>query len=145
LDRKSTIGTCNLLGSSLISWNSKKQACVALSKAEAEYIAAGHACAQSIWLKHQLMDYGVKLENVPLYCDNTSAINLTKNPIQHSKPKHIEIRHHFIRDHIQKGDIEIMFVKTENQLTDLFTKPLARDRFNKLRTELGVLDMKNIC
>jgi len=145
LDRKSTSDTCHLLGSSLISWNSKKHACVALSTNEAKYIAVGHACAQSIWLKHQLMDYGVKLEKVPLYCDNTSAINLTKNPIQHSKTKHIEIRHHFIRDHIQKVDIEIMFVKTENQLADLFTKPLARDRFNKLRTELGVLDMKNIC
>jgi len=145
LDRKSTNGRCHLLGSSLISWNSKKQACVALSTAEAEYIAAGHACVQSIWLKHQLMDYGVKMEKVPLYCDNTSAINLTKNPIQHSKIKYIEIKHHFIRDHIKKGDIEIMFVKTENQLADLFTKPLVRDRFNKLRTELGVHDMKNIC
>jgi len=145
LDRKSTSGTCHLLGSSLISWNSKKQACVALSTAEAKYIEAGHACAQSIWLKHQLIDYGVKLEKVPLYCDNTSAINLTKNSIQHSKTKHIEIRYHFIRDHIQKGDIEIMFVKTENQLANLFTKPLARDRFNKLRTELGILDMKNVC
>jgi len=91
------------------------------------------------------MDYDVKLEKVPLYCDNTIAINLTKNPIQHSKTKHIEIRHHFIRDHIKKGDIEIMFVKTENQLVNLFTKPLAYDRFNKLRTKLGILDMKNIC
>jgi len=145
LDRKSTSGTCHLLGSNLISWNSKKQACVALSTAEAKYIAVGHACAQSIWLKHQLMDYGVKLEKVPFYCDNTSAINLTKNPIQHSKTKHIVIRHHFIRDHIQKGQIEIMFVKTENQLANLFTKPLARDRFNKLRTKFGILDVKNIC
>jgi len=145
LDKKSTSDTCHQLGLSLISWNSKKQACVALSIVEAEYIATRHACAQSIWLKHQLMDYGVKLEKVPLYCDNTNAINLTKNTIHHSKTKHIEIRHHFISDHIQKGDIEIMFVKTENQLADLFTKPLARDRFNKLRTELGILDMKNVC
>jgi len=144
LDTKSTSGTFHLLGSSLISWNSKNQACVALSTTEAEYIATGHACAQSIWLKHQLMGYCVKLEKVPFYCDNTSAINLTKNPIQHSKTTHIEIRHHFIRDNIQKGDIEIMFVKIENQLADLFTKPLARDRFNKLRTELGILDMKNV-
>ena len=90
------------------------------------------------------MDYGVKLEKVPLYYNNTNAINLTKNPIQHSKTN-IEIRHHFIRDHIQKGDIEIMFVKTENQLADLFTKPLARYRFNKLITELGILDIKYIC
>ena len=81
LDRKSTSGKCHLLGSSLISWNSKKQACVPLSIAEVEYI----------WLKHQYMDYGVKLEKVPLYFDNTSTINLTKNPIQHSKTKHIEI------------------------------------------------------
>jgi len=90
------------------------------------------------------MDYGVKLSKVPLYCDNTSAINLTKNPIQHSKTKNIEIKHHFIRDHVQKGDYEIQFVKTENQLVDLFTKPLARDRFDKLRTELGILDMKDV-
>jgi len=91
------------------------------------------------------MDYGVKLKKVPLYGDNTSAINLTNSLIQHSKTKHIEIGHHFIRDHIQKGDIEIMFVKTENQFVDVFTKPLACDRFNKLRTELGILDMKNVC
>jgi len=91
------------------------------------------------------MDFGVKLEKVPLYCDNTSVINLTKNPIQHSKTKHIEIRYHFIRDHIRKGEIEIKFVKTENQLEDLFTKPLARDKFNKLRTYLSVLGMTNVC
>ena len=90
------------------------------------------------------MDYGVKLSKVPLYCDNTSAINFTKNPIQHFKTNHIEIRHHFIRDHVQKRDCEIQFVKTENQLADLFTKPLAGDRFNKLRTELGILDIKNM-
>jgi len=77
LDRKSTSGTCYLLGSSIISWNNKKQACVALSTIKAEYIAVGHGCAQVIWLKHQLLDYGVKLSKVPLYCDNTSAINLT--------------------------------------------------------------------
>jgi len=75
--------------------------------------------------KPQLMDFGVKLKKVPLYCDNTNAMNLTKNPIQHSKTKHIEIKHHFIRDHVQKEDSEIQFVKTENQLADLFTKPLA--------------------
>ena len=114
------------------------------STVEAEYSAAGHGCAQIIWLKHQLLDYGVRLSKVPLYSNNTSAINLTKNPMQHSKTKHIEIRYHFICDHVQKGDCEIKFVKTENQLADLFTKPLARDRFNKLRTELGILDIKNV-
>jgi len=70
--------------------------------------------------------------------------NVIKTPIQYSKTKHIEIKHHFIRDHVQKGEIKIKFVKTKNQLVDLFTKPLARDRFNKLITELGVQDMKNV-
>jgi len=144
LDRKSTSGPCHLLGSSLISWNSKKQACVALSTVKVEYITAGHGCAQIIWLKHQLLDYGVRLSKVPLYHDNTSAIKLIKNPIQHSKTKHIEIRHHFVRDHVQKGDCEIQFVKIEHQLVDLLTKPLARDRFNKLRTELCILDIRNV-
>jgi len=74
IDRKSTIGTCHPLGSSLTSWNNNKQACVALSTAEAEYIVAGHCGVQIIWLKHQLLDYGVKLVKVPLYCDNISAI-----------------------------------------------------------------------
>jgi len=78
LDRKSTSGTCHLLGASLISWNSKKQACVSLSTAEAEYIAAGSCCAQICWLKQQLSDFGLKVTKVPLFCDNTSAINLTK-------------------------------------------------------------------
>ena len=126
LDKKCTSGTCHLLGSSLISWNNKKQACVDFSTAGAEYISTRHGCAKIIWLKHKLLDYGVKLSKVPLYCDNTSAINLTKNPIQHSKTKHIEIRHHFVRDHVQKGDCEIQFVETENQLADLFTKSLAK-------------------
>ena len=90
------------------------------------------------------MDYGVKFENVFLYCDNTNAINLTKNPIQHSKFIPIEIRLHFIRDHVQKSDYEIKFVKTENQLVDLFTKPLTCDRLNKLRTEVGILYMNNV-
>jgi len=79
LDRKSMSGTCHLLGASLISWNSKKQACVALSTAEAEYIAAGSCCAKICWLKLQLSDFGLKVTKVPLFCDNTNAINLSKN------------------------------------------------------------------
>jgi len=104
----------------------------------------GYCCAQIVWLKHKLLDYGVTLVNVPLYCDNTSAINLTKNPIQHFKYKNIEIRHNFIKDYVLKGDCEIKFVKIKNHMVDLFTKPLTHDRFNKLRTDLGILDMKNV-
>nr|KYP49021.1 Copia protein [Cajanus cajan] len=100
LDRKSTSGTCHLLGSALVSWHSKKQACVALSTTEAKYIAAGSCCAQILWMKQQLRDYGTELNKIPLRCDNTSAINLTKNPILHSRTKYIKIRHHFLRDHV---------------------------------------------
>ncbi|XP_068504649.1 secreted RxLR effector protein 161-like [Phaseolus vulgaris] len=141
LDRKSTSGTCHLLGSSLISWHSKKQACVALSIAEAEYIAAGSCCAQILWFKQQLEDFGLKISKIPLLCDNTSAINLTKNQVQHSRTKHIEIRHHFIRDHITNGECEIKFVSIERQFADIFTEPLSKDMFYYLRNELGILDM----
>ena len=107
LDRKSTSDTCHLLGANLISGHSKKQTCVGLSTTKVEYIVVGSSCAQILWIKRQLEDFGLKVNNVPLLCDNTSAINLTKNQIQHSRTKHIEIRHHFIRDHVSNGDCEI--------------------------------------
>jgi len=129
LDRKGTSGTCYLLGSSLISWHSKKQACVALSTAEVEYIVAGSCCAQILWLKQQLVDFGLKISKIPLMCDNTSAINLTKNQIHHSRTKHIEIRHHSIRDHVNNGDYEVKFIETKLQLADIFIKPLPKERF----------------
>ena len=141
IDRKSTSGTCHLLGSSLISWHSKKQACVALSTTEAEYIAAGSCCAQILWMKQQLEDYSIFLNDIPLMCDNTSAINLTKNPVMHSRTKHIEIRHHFLRDHISKGNCKIEYVDTKRQLADIFTKPLPKDRFYDLRRDLGILEI----
>ena len=144
LDRKSTSGTCHFLGASLISCHSKKQACVTLSTAEAKYIAIGICCAQILWIKQQLEDFGLKVNNVPLLCDNTSAINLTKNPIQHSRTKNIEIHCHFIRDHVSNGDSEIQFIETEKRLADIFTKPLPRERFFFLRNELGILGSQNL-
>ena len=140
LDRKSTSGTCQFLGVNLISWSSKKQNSVALSTAEAEYIAAGSCCAQILWIKQQLEDFGIKLTKTPIRCDNTSAINLSKNPVQHSRSKHIEIRHHFIRDHVQNSNVILDFVCTNDQLADVFTKPLSEDRFCLIRRELGVID-----
>jgi len=97
-----------------------------------------------LWIKQQLSDFGLSLSQIPLHCDNTSAIILTKNPIQHSRTKHIEIRHHFIRDHVNNGDCVIQFVNSKNQLADLFTKPLNKESFNFLRNELGIIDLKNI-
>ena len=83
-------------------------------------------------------------ENVPLLCDNESAIKIAHNPVQHSKTKHIQIRHHFLRDHVLKGDISIEHVKTEEQLADIFTKPLDEKRFSKLRCELNILESSNV-
>ncbi len=140
LDRKSTSGSCQFLEKNLISWFSKKQNSVALSTAEAEYVAAGSCCAQILWIKQQLEDYGIKQNKISINCDNTSTINLTKNPIQHSRTKHIEIRHHFIRDHVLNGNVMLEFVCTNDQLADIFTKSLSEDRFCILRRGLGVID-----
>ena len=98
-------GTCQLLGRSLVSWSSKKQNSVALSTAEAEYISNGSCCAQILWMKATLSDFGIKFKKVPLLCDNESAIKLTNNLVQHARTKHIDVRHYFIRDHQQKWDI----------------------------------------
>ncbi|GMJ08622.1 hypothetical protein HRI_004531400 [Hibiscus trionum] len=141
IDRKSTSGTCQFLGSMLISWFSKKQNSVALSITEAEYISLGSCCSQVLWMKQQLLDYGINVETIPLKCDNTSATCLTKNLIQHSKTKHIEIRHHFIRDHVIKEDVVIEYVDTLNQLADIFTKPLDKERFWSFRRELGLASL----
>ena len=89
-------------------------------------------------MKQTLLDYGLVYVHVPILCDNTSVINLTKNPIQHSRTKHIEIRHHFIRDHVQKGDIVLEYVDTKSQMADIFTKPLAEEQFSAIRREIGM-------
>ncbi|XP_050890194.1 secreted RxLR effector protein 161-like [Lathyrus oleraceus] len=143
-DRKSTSGTCHIFGNALVSWSCKKQASVALSTAEAEYIAAGSCCSQILWLKQQLRDYGINLGSIALKCDNTSAINISNNPIMHSRTKYIDIRHYFLRDHVLKGDIEISFIDTQNQLANIFTKPLSRDAFYKIRRDLGILSESDI-
>jgi hypothetical protein len=124
IDRKCTSRTCQFLGRSLVSWASKKQNSVALSTAEAEYTTAGHCCAQLLWMRQTLRDYDYKLSKVPLLCDNESAIRMADNPVEHSHIKHIDIRYHFLRDHQQKGDIEIAYINTDNQLADIFTKLL---------------------
>ena len=108
------------------------------------YIAVGSCCSQILWIKQQLSDFGVSLHNIPIFCDNTSAINIIKNPVQHSRTKHIEIKHHFIRDHALKGDICIEHVDTLNQLADIFTKPLNKVQFCKIRRELGMIDVNDV-
>jgi hypothetical protein len=116
---------------------------VALSTAEAEYIVAGHCCAQLLWMRQTLRDYGYKLSKVPLLCDNESVRRMADNPVEHNRAKHIDIQHHFLRDHQQKRDIEIAYVNTKNQVANIFIKPLDEKTFSKLRNELNILDSRN--
>ena len=92
-------------------------------------------------MKQTLKDYGLEVHHVPIKCDNTSAICISKNSVQHSRTKHIEIRHHFLRDHAEKGDITLEFVRTEEQLADIFTKPLNESQFVNIRGQLGIISI----
>jgi hypothetical protein len=114
VDRKSTSGTCQFLGRSLVSWSSEKQTSVALSTTEAEYVAPGHCYTQLLWMRQTLRDFGYNLSKVPLLCDNESAIRLAANPVEYSRTKHIDIRYHFLRDHQQKGDIDVCHIITDH-------------------------------
>ncbi|GKB24084.1 retrovirus-related pol polyprotein from transposon TNT 1-94 [Tanacetum coccineum] len=138
--RRSTSGSAQFLGDKLVSWSSKKQNSTAISTTEAEYIAMSGCYAQILWMRSQLSDYGFAFNKIPLYCDNRSAIALCYNNVQHSQSKHIDIRHHFIREQVEKGVVELYFVTTNYQLADIFTKALPRERFEFLLPRLG---MKN--
>ncbi|GJU34461.1 hypothetical protein Tco_1182815 [Tanacetum coccineum] len=140
VDRKSTSGICTFVGCCLTSWFSKKQTALAISTTEAEYVSAEKACQKALWMKHALIDYDVRLDDVPIMCDNKVAIDLSKNPVQHSRTKHIEIRHHFLRDNVQKGHISIEKVPFVDIIADILTKPLKRESFNYLRLGLGMME-----
>nr|GEW25969.1 copia protein [Tanacetum cinerariifolium] len=140
VERKSTSGICTFVGCCSTSWFSKKQTTLAISTTEAEYISAGKACQQALWMKQALIDYDVRLDNVPIMCDNKGAIDLSKNPMQHSRTKHIKIRHHFLRDNVQKRHISIKKVPSVDNIADILTKPLKRESFNYLRLGLGMME-----
>ena len=112
---------------------SKKQNSVSLSIAETEYIAAGSYCSQLLWMKKVLTDYRIPQDTMVVYCDNSSAIDISKNPVQHSKTKHIEIRYHFIRNLVERKIVCIKYIPTERQNADIFTKPFDRSKFETLR------------
>lgn len=112
-DRKSTIRGCSYLGNNLVSWYSKKHNLISLSTIEAKYIAADSCCTQLLWLKQILQDYVILQDTLVVYCDNTNTINISKNLVQHSRTKHIDIRHHFIRELVENKIIVLEYVTTE--------------------------------
>ncbi|GKB43237.1 hypothetical protein Tco_0888179 [Tanacetum coccineum] len=118
VDQKSTSGICTFVGCCLTSWFLKKQTALAISTTEAEYVSIVKSCQQALWMKQALIDYDVRLDDVPIMCDNKGVIDLSKNPVQLSRTKHIEIRHHFLRDNVQKGHISI-----EKESWNTFHKP----------------------
>ncbi|GJU81972.1 ribonuclease H-like domain-containing protein [Tanacetum coccineum] len=140
LDRKSTTGGCQFLGNRLISWQCKKQTVVATSTTEAEYVAAANCCGQVLWIQNQLLDYGYNFMSTIIYIDNTSTICIIENPVQHSKTKHIEIRHHFIRDCNSKKLIQMAKIDTQLNVADLLTKGFDAGRFQYLVSSIGMLN-----
>ncbi|GJU46468.1 copia protein [Tanacetum coccineum] len=140
VDRKSTSDICTFMGCCLTSWFSKKQPALAISTTEAKYVSIEKACQQALWMKQALVDYGISLDDIPIMCDNKGAIDLSKNLVQHSRTKHIEIRHYFLRDNVQKGNISIKKVSSEDNIADLLTKPLKHEPFNYLRLGLGMME-----
>ncbi|GJU57567.1 retrovirus-related pol polyprotein from transposon TNT 1-94 [Tanacetum coccineum] len=139
--RRSTFGSAQFLGDRLVGWSSKKQKSIAILTIEAEYISLSRCCTQILWMRSQLTDYGFAFNKIPLYCDNKSVIAHYCNNVQHLGSKHIDVRYHFIKEKVENGVVELYFVKTEYQLADIFTKALARERFEFL---LSWLEMKSM-
>ncbi|GJZ58899.1 putative ribonuclease H-like domain-containing protein [Tanacetum coccineum] len=131
-DRRSTSGGCQYLGRRLVSWQCKKQTIVAISSTEAEYVAVASCCAQVLWMQNQLLYYGFNFMNTEIYIDNESTICIVRNPVLHSKTKHIQIRHHFIRDCYEQRLINVVKVHTDDNVADLLTKGFDLARFNFL-------------
>nr|GEW18482.1 retrovirus-related Pol polyprotein from transposon TNT 1-94 [Tanacetum cinerariifolium] len=136
--RRSTSGSLHFLGERLISWSSKRQKSAVISSTKAEYIALSGCCAKILWMRSQLTDYGLGFNKIPMYCDNKSANALCCNNVQRSRSNHIDIRYHFIKEQVKNGVIELYFINTDYQLSDLFTKALGRDRIEFLINKLGM-------
>nr|GEU37804.1 copia protein [Tanacetum cinerariifolium] len=135
-DRKSTSGVCTFMGCRLTSWFTKKQTTLAISITEAVYVSSRMACQQALWMKQALIDYDIRLDDISIMCDNKGAIALSRNHVQHSRTKHIEIRHHFLHDNVQKGKISIEKIASEDNIDNILTKPLKWEIFSYLRLGL---------
>jgi hypothetical protein len=131
---------CFSLGSAMISWSSRKQKSIALSTAEAEYMAACEACTEAVWLRKLISDlFDQTPESTTIYCDNQSCIRLSEHPVFHERSKHIEIKYYFIRDKFQKGEVKLEYIPTDKQTTNILTKPLSRIKFAYFREKMGIV------
>ncbi|XP_040361647.1 secreted RxLR effector protein 161-like [Rosa chinensis] len=138
-DRKSTSGYVFLLSSGAMAWSSKKQPVVSLSTTEAEFISAASCACQAVWMQRVLKSLGwIQSKSTVIYCDNCSAIKLSKNPVMHGRSKHIDVRFHFLRELSRDGVVDLKYCSSQDQVADVMTKPLKLDDFVRLRELLGV-------
>nr|GEU49317.1 copia protein [Tanacetum cinerariifolium] len=140
VDRRTTSGICSFMGRCLASWFLNKQTTLAISTTEAEYVRVEKACQQVLWMKYALIDYCIRLDDILIICENKGSIDLSKNPMQQSRTKHIEIHHHLLHDNVQKGNISIEKVSSKDNIVDFLTKPFKREPFNYLRPDLKMME-----
>ena len=141
VDRKITLGSCFTLGSTMVSWCRRKQSSVALSTTEAEYIALSVAVREAIWLRKLLTDlFDHEMDPTIIHCDNQSCVKLSENPVFHDRSKHIEIKYHYIRDMVQRKIVHVQYLSTHEQIADIFTRPLAKTKFEYFRERVGLLE-----
>ena len=142
IERRSTSESCHIIIGYLVTWINKKQVSIVISTAKAKFISTTTSCTPLIWIKNQMEDYNIYEESIPIYYENKASISISKNPNLHSGAKHIEIKHHFLRDHVEKGTMELEFVHTDNQFANIFTKPITEERLILLRNQLGMALVK---
>jgi hypothetical protein len=139
-DRKSTSGYVLTIAGGAVAWSSKKQATVALSTPEAEYVAVTHVAKQVLWHRTLLTELGIHVPStLPIFSDNQGACAISHNPEFHARTKHIDIAFHFLRDLVQSGQLDVVYVNTNFNLADLFTKGLPRDKHEELAYKIGVI------
>ncbi|GJW50181.1 hypothetical protein Tco_0091532 [Tanacetum coccineum] len=140
MDQKITSGVWTFMGCCLTSSFSKKQMALAISTTEAKNDSARKSYQQALWMKQALIDYELNIDDIPIMCENKCAIDLSKNPVQHSHRKHMEIRHLFLRDNVQEGNISIEKVSSEDNIADILTKPLKHEPLNYMHLGLGMME-----